>query len=195
MKTAITKIPMRLFILSCLSGVLSYLAVALPRYLTTWLDLSDDAFFLFPGLFFGLFVLVPLVEHTIHRALRCAGLLMFSVGAWYVAVAVGFQVLPLVDQLPAVSCGISGSIGVLLLTAASRYLVPMHFKASSFLIALLVGFIGGSIIGMALTQPRTSLAGESLYFIGFLSWHCGVATALFGRERTSASRRSLNAKA
>lgn len=178
---------MRLLILSFISGFLSYLSVALPHLLTPWIDISDDAFFLLPGLFFGLFVLLPLVKNTHHRVWRYVGLMIFSIGAWYVAVAVGFQVLPLVGQLTVLSCGISGSIGVLLLTAASRYLVPLHFKTSSFLLALLVGFIGGSIIGMALMQPRTSLAGESLYFIGFLFWHCGVAAALFGRSPTTAS--------
>jgi len=185
---------MSLFILSCVSGLLSYLSVALPHLLASWIELSDDAFFLLPGFFFGMLVLVPRVTNTNHRALRYVGLLIFSVGAWYVAVAVGFQVLPLVHQLAILSCGISGSIGVLLLTAASRYILPLHFTASSFLIALLVGFIGGSIIGMALMQPRASLAGEFLYFIGFLFWHCGVAAALFGRPRTTGHSRPLSTK-
>lgn len=184
---------MRLVILSCISGLLSYLSVALPHFLTTWLDLSDDAFFLFPGLFFGLFVLLPLVKPTNHRVLRWAGLLIFSVGAWYAAVAVGFQVLPLVDQLAVLSCALSGSIGALLLAAASRYLVPLRLDASSFLTALLVGFIGGSIIGMAIMQPRTSLASESLYFIGFLFWHCGVAVTLFGRAQINGNKGPSNA--
>jgi hypothetical protein len=49
--------------------------------------------------------------------------------------------------------------------------------------ALIVGFLGGSIIGLAFSLPRASLASEFLYFIGFLSWHCGVAVSLFGRPR------------
>ena len=189
------KVPTRLFVLSCISGLLSYLSVALPHFLSTWFNLSDDAFFILPGLFFGLLILAPRVKKTNHRALRCAGVVVFSIGAWYVAVTVGFQVLPLVHQTTMLSCGISGVIGVLLLIAASRYLVPLHFKASSFLIALLVGFIGGGIIGMALGQPRTSLAGESFYFIGFLFWHCGVAMAFFGRTPTTGNSRLLNTKA
>ena len=180
---------MRLFILSCISGLLSYLSVSLPHLLSRWFNISDDAFFILPGLFFGMLVLVPRVKNGNHRALRCVGLLIFSIGAWYVAVTVGFQVLPLVHQLTILSCGISGSIGVLLLTAASRYLVPLHLNASSFLIALLVGFIGGGVIGMALVQPRTSVASEFLYFVGFLFWHCGVASALFGRPRITGNNR------
>ena len=180
---------MRLVILSCISGLLSYLSVSLPHLLSTWFNLSDDAFFILPGLFFGVFVLAPRVKNANHRALRCVGLLIFSVVAWYVAVTVGFQVLPLVHQLAMLSCGISGSIGVLLLIAASRYLVPLSISISSFLITLLVGFIGGGIIGLALVQPRTSLVGESLYFIGFLFWHCGVASALFGSSRTTGKNR------
>jgi len=176
---------MRLFILSCISGLLSYLAVSLPHWLSSWFNLSDDAFFILPGLFFGVFVLAPRVKSANHRALRRVGLLILSVGAWYVAVTVGFQVLPLVHQLAILSCGISGSIGVLTLMAASRFLVPVTFSISSFVTALLVGFIGGGIIGMALVQPRSSLASEFLYFIGFLFWHCGVAAALFGRTRTT----------
>lgn len=185
---------MRFFVLSCISGLLSYLSVALPHFLTEWVDLPDDAFFLLPGLFFGLFVLIPRVKNTNYRALRYAGLLVFSIGAWYAAVAVGFQVLPLVDQLALLSCGISGCIGVLLLAATSRYLIPLHLNTSSFLIALFVGFIGGSVIGMALMQPRASLAGEALYFVGFLSWHCGVATSLFYRARTTGDNRPLRPK-
>ncbi len=180
---------MRLFILSFISGLLSYLSVSLPHLLSTWFNLSDDAFFILPGLFFGVFILAPRVIDVNHRALRRVGLLIFSVGAWYAAVTVGFQVLPLVHQLAMVSCGISGSIGVLLLIAASHYLVPLNFSISSFLIALFVGFIGGGIIGLALVQPRASLASEFLYFVGFLSWHCGVAAALFGRPRTTGNNR------
>jgi hypothetical protein len=176
----IVKISMRLFILSFISGLLSYLSVSLPHLLSTWFNLSDDAFFILPGLFFGVFVLAPRVKKKAnYRALRCVGLLIFSIGAWYVAVTVGFQVLPLVHQLAMLSCGISGSIGVVLLIAASRYLVPLNFSISSILIALLLGFIGGGIIGMALVQPQTSVASEIFYFVGFLFWHCGVAAALF----------------
>jgi hypothetical protein len=177
----------RSFILACISGVLSYFSVSLPHRLSTWFVLSDDAFFILPGLFFGIFVLAPRVRRANHRTLRCAGLLIFSVVAWYVAVTVGFQVLPLVEQLAMLSCGISGSIGVLLLIAASRYLVPLNLGFSSSLIALVVGFIGGGIIGMALVQPRSSLASELLYFIGFLFWHSGVAAALFDRPRAAAT--------
>jgi hypothetical protein len=183
------KDPARLFVLSVTSGLLSYLSVALPHFLSAWVNLSDDAFFMLPGLFFGLLILAPRVNNTIHRALRCVGVVVFSVGAWYVAVTVGFQVLPLVHQLAMLSCGISGGIGVLLLIAASRYLVPLNVNRSSFLIALLVGLIGGGIIGLALAQPRTSLAGEFLYLVGFLFWHCGVAAALFGRTPTTGNSR------
>ena len=179
------KFSRRSFILACISGVLAYLSVSLPHRLSTWFDLSDDAFFILPGLFFGVFVLAPRVRRANHRALRCVGLLIFSVVAWYVAVTVGFQVLPLVDQLAMLSCGVSGCIGVLLLIAASRYLVPLHLSFSSSLIALVVGFIGAGIIGMALVQPRSSLASEFLYFIGFLFWHSGVAAALFSRPRAT----------
>ena len=178
-------VSMRLFILSCISGLLSYLSVALPHLLSPWFNLSDDAFFILPGLFFGMFVLAPCVKDANHRALRRVGLLILSVVAWYVAVTVGFQVLPVVDQLAMLSCGISGIIGVLLLIAASRYLVPLSIDFSSSLLALLAGFIGGGIIGMAMVQPRTSVASEVLYFVGFLFWHCGVAAALFGRPRTT----------
>ena len=183
------KISMRLFTWSCISGLLSYLSVSLPHLLSTWFNLSDDAFFILPGLFFGAFVLAPRVKNANHRALRCVGLLILSVVAWYVAVTVGFQVLPLVHQLAMLSCGISGSIGVLLLIAVSRYLVPLSISISSILTALLVGFIGGGIIGMALVQPRTSVASEFLYFIGFLFWHCGVAASLFGEARTTGNNR------
>ncbi len=176
---------MRLFILSCISGLLSYLSVSLPHLLSTWFNLSDDTFFILPGVFFGVFVLVPRVKNVNYRVLRCMGLLIFSVAAWYVAVTVGFQVLPLVHQLAVLSCGISGSFGVLLLVAASRYLVPLRISISSLLTALFVGFIGGGIIGMALVQPRSSLASEFFYLIGFLFWQCGVAAALFGRARTT----------
>jgi hypothetical protein len=100
----------------------------------------------------------------------------------------------LVKQTPILSCGISGSIGALLLAAASRYLVPFKFYISSILIALFVGFLGGSIIGMAFSLPRASLASESLYFIGFLFWHCGVAVSLFGRPQTTNEDRQRGRK-
>ena len=174
---------MRLLILSCISGVLSYLSVSLPHFLASWFDISDDALFLLPGMIFGILVLVPLVKKSNYRVLRWLALLIFSIGAWFMAVSIGIQVLPLVKQTPILSCGISGSIGVLLLAAASRYLVPFNFYVSSILIALIVGFLGGSIIGLAFSLPRASLASEFLYFIGFLSWHCGVAVSLFGRPR------------
>ena len=174
---------MRLLILSCISGVLSYLSVSLPHFLAPWFDISDDALFLLPGVIFGIFVLVPLVKKSNFRVLRWFGLLIFSIGAWFVAVSIGIQVLPLVEQAPILSCGISGSMGVLLLAAASRYLVPFNFYMSSILIALFVGFLGGSVIGLAFSQPRASVGGESLYFMGFLFWHCGVAVSLFGRPR------------
>jgi len=176
---------MRLLILACISGMLSYLSVSLPHFLAFWFDISDDALFFLPGVIFGILVLTPLVNKSNYRALRWFGLLIFSIGAWFVAVSIGIQVLPLVKQTPILSCGISGSIGALLLAAASRYLVPFKFYISSILIALFVGFLGGSIIGMAFSLPRASLASESLYFIGFLFWHCGVAVALFGRPQTT----------
>jgi hypothetical protein len=153
--------------------------------LASLFDISDDAFFLLPGVIFGILVLVPLVKKTHYWALRWFGLLIFSIGAWFVAVSIGIQVLPLVKQTPILSCGISGSMGVLLLAAASRYLVPFKIYTSSILIALFVGFLGGSIIGLAFSLPRASLASESLYFIGFLFWHCGVAVSLFGRPRAT----------
>ena len=86
---------MRLLILSCISGVLSYLSVSLPHFLASWFDISDDALFLLPGVIFGILVLLPLVKKTNYRALRWFGLLIFSIGAWFVAVSIGIQVLPL----------------------------------------------------------------------------------------------------
>ena len=179
---------MRVLILSCISGLLSYLSVSIPHLLSTWFAISEDAFFIFPGLFFGVFILAPRVKSGNHRALRCAGLLILSVGAWYVAVIIGFQVLPLVHRLALLSCGISGIVGVLLLMVASRYLVPLHLNISSILAVIFVGFIGGVIIGMALMHPKASLASEFFYFLGFLLWHCGVGVALFGMDRTGGAR-------
>ncbi len=181
---------MRLLILACVSGMLSYLSVSLPHFLASRFALSDDVLFFLPGVLFAVFILVPLVKNSNYIALRRLGLLIFSLGAWYIAVSSGIQVLPLVKQTPILSVGISGSIGVLLLAAGSRYLVPWKFKASSILIAVLVGFLGGSIIGMAVRQPRASLASESLYFIGFLFWHCSVALSLFGRPPITTSEKS-----
>lgn len=180
---------MRLAILAFISGVLSYLSVSLPHFLAPWFDISDDALFLLPGVIFGIFVLVPLVKKSTARVLRWIGLLVFSIGAWFVAVSIGIQLLPLVKQAPILSCGISGSIGALLLAAASRHLVPFNFYMSSILMALFVGFLGGGIIGMAFSQPRASPVGESLYFIGFLFWHCGVAVSLFGRPRAGSEEK------
>ena len=134
---------------------------------------------------FGAFVLLPLVKNIKYSVLRRFGLLAFSVAAWYVAVSVGIQVLPLVKQAPVLSCGISGCVGVLLLATASRYLIPLKFDKSSIILALLAGFLEGCIIGMAVSLPRASLAGESLYFTGFLFWHSGVAMALFGGLTTA----------
>ena len=175
---------MRLVILSSISGLLSYLSVSLPHLLSTWLTISDDAFFIFPGLFFGAFILAPRVKTGNYRALRRVGLLIFSVVAWYAAAMVGFQVLPLVGRMAMLSCGVSGIIGVLLLASASRYLVPLRPNLSSFLALLAAGFLGGAVIGLAFVQPKASLASELLYFFGFLLWHCGVGLALFGIDRT-----------
>ena len=109
----------------------------------------------------------------------------FSVCAWYVAVSVGIQVLPTVQSAPILSCGISGSIGVLLLALASRILIPWRFDLASLLMALVVGFLGGCIFGLAVRVPRASLAGEALYLAGFLFWQPSVAISLFGRPKPS----------
>jgi hypothetical protein len=185
----IVRFSVRLLILSCISGLLSYLSISLPHLLSTWFTISDDAFFMLPGLFFGMFILAPRVKKGNHRTWRRLSLLILSVGAWYVAAMIGLQVLPLVHPLAMLSCGISGIIGVLLLMAASRYLVPLHLDIASILFVIFVGFSGGVIIGMALVQPRTSVASEFLYFIGFLLWHCGVGLALFGKDRTTGNNR------
>ena len=185
----------RLITLSGISGLLSYLSVSLPHLLSTWFTISDDAFFIFPGLFFGMFILAPRVKNGKHRTLRRIGLLIFSVGAWFVAVIIGFQVLPLVHRLAMLSCGISGIFGVLVLMAASRYLVPIHLDMSSVLNVIAVGFVGGVVIGLALMQPRASVAGELFYFMGFLLWHCGVGVALFGKDRATANNRPMRTMA
>lgn len=176
----------RLLILSAISGVLSYLSVSMPHFLASRFDVSDDFLFFLPGVLFAVFILMPLASNSRHVVLRWVGLLLFSVGAWYFAASIGIQVLPLVNQTPLLSCGISGSIGVLILALASRYLVPVRFGASSVAAACLAGFLGGCIIGMAVMQPRASLTGDSLYFIGFLFWHSSVALTLFGRLKRPA---------
>ena len=181
---------MRLLILACVSGALSYLSVSLPHLLASHFALSDDVLFFLPGVLFGLFVLVPLVKDINYRALRRFGLLILSVGAWYAAVSTGIQVLPLVKQTPIASCGISGSVGVLLLALGSRYLVPWKFEPSSIFIAAFVGFLGGAIIGMALRQPRASLSSEFFYLLGFLFWHCSVAWSLFGKPSMETTKKS-----
>jgi hypothetical protein len=158
--------------------------------MSTWFTISDDAFFIFPGLFFGVFILAPHVKKGSYLTLRRACLLIFSVVAWVVAVMIGFQVLPLVGRLTMLSCAISGIIGVLLLMAASRYLVPLHLNLASFLVVIAAGFIGGAVIGLALVQPKASLASEFLYFLGFMLWHCGVGLALFGSAWADTNNRS-----
>ena len=173
---------MRLLTLSLISGTLSYLSVSLPHKLPTRYDLSDDMLFFLPGVLFGLFILLPLVQKGRYRAFRWIALMIFSIGAWFVALSVGFQMLPLVQQTPVIACGISGSLGVLLVAAASWYLIPTKFSSSAILSALVLGFLGGSIIGLALKQPRASLNGEILYLVGFLFWHSSVAASLFRKQ-------------
>ena len=172
---------MRIFILSIISGILSYLAVSLPRFLDHRLHLSEDVLFLFPGLLFGVFILMPLVKQTPHRFIRRVSLVLFSIAAWYVAVSVGFQALPWAKQSPVLSCGLSGSAGALILAAASRYIVPIQIDLASVLTALLVAFLGGCVIGLAVAQTRASAAGESLYLFGFVLWQASVAISLFRR--------------
>jgi hypothetical protein len=173
---------MRLLILSLTSGFLSYLSVSLPRYLSSRYNVSDDALFFLPGVLFGLFILIPLVPKTPSRAIRWLALMIFSVAAWTIAVSIGFKVLPLVNQTSVISCGISGSAGVIILALASRYLIPAKFTSASVIMALAAGFFGGCIIGMAINQPRASLTGEVLYFTGFLFWHSSVAVTLFWKR-------------
>lgn len=183
---------MRLLILSFTSGMLSYLSVSLPHFLGSRFAVSDDMLFFLPGVLFALFVLLPLVNKTKYRVLRWFGLLAFSLAAWYMAVTIGIQMLPLVKQSPILSCAVGGSIGVLVLAAASRYLVPVKFKTASILTAITVGFIGGCLIGMAVKQPRASMASETFYFIGFLFWHCSVAVSLFGRLQYTNKNKQMN---
>jgi len=164
---------------SLISGFLSYLSISLPRLLPGRYAVSDDLLFLFPGLLFGIFILLPLARPAVHRGIRRAALIIASVAAWYVAVMVGIQVLPVAAQSAVLSCGISGAIGVALLAATSRYIVPAPIDLVSALNALLVGFLGGCLIGLAVAQPRASLVGEGLYLIGFLFWQTSVAFTLF----------------
>jgi len=173
--------PKRLLLLSLLSGMLSYLAVSLPRLLADRHLLSDDAFFFFPGVLFGVFLLLPQTRCSNKRLLRWTGLMICSVVAWFIAVSVGFQVLPLTTDLPVLSCGVSGSVGALILAVGSRTLIPIPITRQSVLTALFTGFVGGCIFGWALSSPRGSVAGEILYLIGFLSWQTGVALSLFRR--------------
>lgn len=180
---------MKLLLLSLCSGVLSYLSVSLPHLLSIRFSVSDDMLFVLPGVLFGLFILVPLVEIETHRAMRRIGLLLLSIVAWYVAVSIGIQLLPLLRQTPILSCGVSGVIGAFLLALISRYLVPLKVGLSSVLLAAGVGFLGGCIIGLAFKLPRASMASELFFFLGFLFWHCNVAFALFSR------RAPLNSKA
>ena len=173
---------MRLIILSLISGTLSYLSVSLPHRFSTIYDVSDDMLFFLPGTLFGLFILLPLVQKGRCRLFRWAILMIFSVGAWFIAVSVGFQVLPLVQQAPVIACGLSGSLGALLVAAISRHLIPFKFSKLSILSALIFGFLGGCIIGLAVKQPRASLNGELFYFVGFLFWQSSVAGSLFRKQ-------------
>ena len=177
--------PKRLIALSLLSGILSYIAVSLPRMLARRQPISDDATFIFPGVLFGAILLLPLSSRSGRRVLRWAGLMIVSVGAWLIAVSVGFQLLPFTTDLPVLSCGVSGSVGALILAAGSRTLIPIQVSRQSLFAALLSGFFGGCVIGWALGLPRGSAAGECLYLIGFLAWQSGVALALFRRRPLS----------
>jgi hypothetical protein len=172
-----------LLIRSFLSGALSYLSVLLPHFLGSHLPLSDDEVFFLPGMLFGLLILVPLARKDAYRIGRWMGLVAFSTGAWYVAVTVGFRVLPMVQPFAFLSCGVSGSMGALLLAASGRLLIPWRFDASSLAIGIFAGFLGGCIFGLALQMPRASLPGEALYLAGFLIWQSSVALSLFGRPQ------------
>ena len=85
------------------------------------------------------------------------------------------------EQSAIIACGISGCLGVLLLAAGSRCLIPWNFRFANVLGAALVGFIGGAVIGTAVGEPRGSLTGESFHLIGFLFYHFEVALPLFGK--------------
>ena len=175
---------MRVFILAIVSGFLSYLSVSLPRLIGHGKAISDDDLFIMPGVLFCLFILLPKVRDTRYRVIRWIGLMVFSITAWYVAVMVGFQVLPLTPRSSVISCGVSGSVGAIILAAAGRYLVPIEIHLSSALKGTLAGFLGGCIFGIAVIQPRASLAGEVLYLVGFLVWQSSVAISLF-QERNN----------
>ena len=140
---------------------------------------SDDLLFLFPGLLFGVFILLPLARPSAHRGIRRVALIIGSVAAWYAAVSIGIQVLRVAAQSPVLSCGFSGCIGVAILAATSRYIIPVPIDPVSALNALLVAFLGGCVIGLAVAQPRASLVGEGLYLIGFVFWQTSVAFVLF----------------
>jgi len=182
---------MKLLILSSISGLLSYLSVALPHLLSLQFSVSDDTLFIFPGVLFGLFILVPLVEDRKHRLMRRISVLLLSIVAWYVAVSLGLKALPLIKQSPVLSCAVSGVIGVLLLAVASRYLIPVKIRPASIVNAACAGFLGGCIIGLAYQLPRASMASEAFYFLGFLSWHCSVALTLFSDSRVEKTGRIL----
>ena len=49
---------------------------------------------------------------------------------------------------------------------------------------VLAGFLGGCVFGMAIIQPRASVASEGLYLIGFLFWQISVAMSIFGGQRS-----------
>ena len=180
---------MKMIMFSLISGTLSYLSVSLPHFLDHRLAISDDVLFLFPGLLFGVFILMPLVKPTPHRLIRRIGLVLLSVAAWYVAVSIGFQVLPWAKQSPVLSCGVSGSAGVLILAVASRTIAAVPIDFASLLTALGVAFLGGCLIGLAVAQPRASVVGESLYLFGFVFWQTGVAISLFRKTTANGGRR------
>jgi hypothetical protein len=182
---------MKLFILSFISGLLSYFSVSLPRFFDSQFGLSDDALFYLPGILFAVFILIPLIKTPHLRILRSVTLLALSIAAWYVAASIGIQVLPFFKKTAFLSIGISGSIGVLCLAIASKYLIPIRVKSSSLIIALWVGFLGGCILGLAIVQPRASLGGELLYLVGFIFWHCGVAFSLFWSRRITDKKTSF----
>lgn len=173
---------MRLLRLSCLSGVLSYISVSLPHMLSDWHDISDDGFFYLPGVFFALFVLLPLARESDRRILRWVGLMVISVAAWFTAVSIGFQIMPLANQMAVLACGVSGSVGAGILTVGSRYLVPVHVTVKSAVITFIAGFFGGCLIGLAITQPRASFYSECLYFAGFTFWQSSIAMSIFYRR-------------
>jgi len=174
---------MRVFLLAVFSGFLSYLSVSFPRFVSTGRSVSDDDLFILPGVLFCLFILLPQVQKTRYRVMRWIGLMVFSVAAWYAAVMVGFKVLPLALQSSVLSCGVSGSVGAIVLAMAGRYLVPLEINLSSLLKGVLAGFLGGCIFGLAIVQPRASLAGEVLYLTGFLFWQSSVAMSMFQGQK------------